>query len=85
MRQTGISARNAPGPQARSAVKAVNDALLRPQQTSSATAWQGLVVNGARTHLSLKKDTPAGRPVQRVGTITSVPYLGELHHSFVRI
>jgi transposase InsO family protein len=41
--------------------------------------------NGARMHLSLKKDTPAGRPVQRVGTIASVPHLGGLHHSFVRI
>jgi transposase InsO family protein len=41
--------------------------------------------NRTRTHLSLHKDTPCGRPVHSVGRITSMPYLGGLHHSFVRI
>ena len=41
--------------------------------------------NLVRTHLSLAKDTPHGRPVQRVGEVTRVPYFGGLHHSFVRI
>lgn len=41
--------------------------------------------NRVRTHLSLAKDTPHGRPVQRVGEAMRVPHLGGLHHSFVRI
>ncbi len=41
--------------------------------------------NRVRTHLSLAKDTPHGRPVQRVGEVTRIPYLGGLHHSVVRI
>jgi transposase InsO family protein len=38
-----------------------------------------------RTHRSLDKDTPAFRPVQRVGTITSNAILGGLHHHYVRV
>ena len=41
--------------------------------------------NRVRTHLSLAKDTPHGRLVQRVGEVTRIPYLGGLHHSVVRI
>ncbi len=41
--------------------------------------------NRARTHLSLAKDTPHGRPVQPTGQVRRVPHLGGLHHSFVRI
>jgi hypothetical protein len=38
-----------------------------------------------RTRLGLGKDAPLGRPVQRHGTITSVPKLGGLHHAYIRI
>ena len=41
--------------------------------------------NRIRTHLSLAKDTPHGRPVQRVGEVPRIPHLGGLHRSFVRI
>jgi transposase InsO family protein len=41
--------------------------------------------NSARTHLSLEKDSPAGRSVQRKGAIKSVEWLGGLHHEYVRI
>jgi len=41
--------------------------------------------NGARTHLSLNKDTPLGRPIQRRGQLQSVPHLGGLHRSYFRI
>jgi len=41
--------------------------------------------NCTRTHLSLNKDTPVTREVKRVGRIQSVPHLGGLHHSLVRI
>jgi transposase InsO family protein len=41
--------------------------------------------NNIRTHRSLDKDAPAFRSVQRIGTITSYPILGGLHHRYVRV
>ena len=41
--------------------------------------------NEARTHLSLGKDAPIHRPIQRFGRIISVPILGGLHHQYCRI
>ena len=41
--------------------------------------------NGARTHLAIGKDAPLHRPIQTVGRIASVPWLGGLHHQYVRI
>jgi transposase InsO family protein len=41
--------------------------------------------NRWRTHLSLAKDVPFGRAVQRSGTIVCIPQLGGLHHAFARI
>ncbi len=41
--------------------------------------------NVARTHLSLSKDAPASRAVQRIGRIEARPILGGLHHRYVRI
>jgi putative transposase len=40
----------------------------------------------ARPHLSLDKDAPDGRPIEPpgLGTITSIPELGGLHHRYVR-
>jgi hypothetical protein len=38
-----------------------------------------------RTHLSLNKDTPLHRAIQRIGAITSQPVLGGLHHQYCRI
>jgi transposase InsO family protein len=41
--------------------------------------------NEARTHLSLSKDTPLGRPIERIGRIIAQPMIGGLHHRYVRI
>jgi transposase InsO family protein len=41
--------------------------------------------NEARTHLSLNKDAPAPRAVERAGRILCRPVLGGLHHQYVRI
>jgi transposase InsO family protein len=41
--------------------------------------------NGARTHLSLKKDAPVSRAVDRAGLILCRPILGGLHHQYARI
>src|SRR3989475_1818109 len=38
-----------------------------------------------RTHRSLDKDAPFSRPVQRIGSITSQPLIGGLHHQYVRV
>jgi len=45
----------------------------------------GKYYNAVRTHLALGKDAPLGRLIQRAGTITRIPHLGGLHHTFVRI
>jgi hypothetical protein len=41
--------------------------------------------NRLRTHLSLNKDAPLGRPVQSHGVLHRLPHFGGLHHSFVRM
>jgi len=41
--------------------------------------------NEARTHLSLHKDAPVPRAVERAVHILSGPVLGGLHHQYVRI
>ncbi len=41
--------------------------------------------NAVRTHLSLGKDAPVRRIVQRVGRIEVRPVLGGLHHQYLRI
>jgi len=41
--------------------------------------------NGARTHLSLKKDAPFRRPIEQIGHISAMPVLGGLHHQYCRI
>jgi transposase InsO family protein len=41
--------------------------------------------NEAHTHLSLGKDTPVGRPIDRVGRIIAEPMVGGLHHRYARI
>ena len=40
--------------------------------------------NNTRTHLSLDKDAPLGRRVQRHGVIIATPILSGLHHSYAR-
>jgi hypothetical protein len=41
--------------------------------------------NSARTHLSVNKDAPSPRTVHAVGRILPTPFLGGLHHLYVRI
>ncbi len=40
--------------------------------------------NATRTHLSLAKDSPISRPIQRLGRVTKRPLLGGLHHQYLR-
>jgi transposase InsO family protein len=41
--------------------------------------------NELRTHLSVGKDSPGRRPVQRLGQLAAQPILGGLHHHYCRI
>jgi transposase InsO family protein len=41
--------------------------------------------NEARTHLSVNRDAPSPRTVHAVGRILPTPFLGGLHHLYVRV
>jgi transposase InsO family protein len=41
--------------------------------------------NEVRTHLSLSKDSPSRRPVQRCGQFAARAILGGLHHEYCRM
>src|ERR1700681_2402420 len=41
--------------------------------------------NETRTHLALDKDAPLSRTVKRAGLILCRPFLGGLHHEYIRI
>ena len=41
--------------------------------------------NELRTHLSLDKDSPGHRPIQRFGQLAARPILGGLHHQYCRM
>jgi transposase InsO family protein len=41
--------------------------------------------NQTRTHLALHKDCPLKRPVQRFGSVSTIPILAGLHHQYFRI
>jgi transposase InsO family protein len=41
--------------------------------------------NELRTHLSLEKDSPSHRPIQRFGQLAAQPILGGLHHQYCRM
>jgi hypothetical protein len=37
-----------------------------------------------RTHISLAKDAPYTRPIERFGGVVAFPILGGLHHRYAR-
>jgi transposase InsO family protein len=41
--------------------------------------------NQMRTHVSLGKDAPCTRPIERFGEVVAYPILGGLHHRYARI
>ena len=41
--------------------------------------------NQTRPHLTLQKDAPLRRAIQRIGSVVAIPILGGLHHQYVRI
>jgi len=41
--------------------------------------------NETRTHLSLAKNAPIGRPIERLGRVTAGPMVGGLHRRYAGI
>jgi transposase InsO family protein len=56
------------------------EAHLRRMLAAYATYY-----NDVRTHLTLAKDAPRPRPIQRFGEFRAQPILGGLHHHYCRI
>jgi hypothetical protein len=54
-------------------------------QAGSREPMYAIYYNESRTHLSLHKDAPLHRVIQRSGTVVAVPVLGGLHHRYARI
>src|ERR1700737_3763792 len=56
-----------------------------PREERSCGPSQTLLYNAARTHLSVNKDAPSPRTVHAIGRILPKPFLGGLHHLYVRV
>src|ERR1700720_2272226 len=48
-------------------------------------AKYAIYYNEVRTHVSLGKDAPCTRPIERFGEVVAHPILGGLHHRYARI
>ena len=57
----------------------------KAHESQSRGRSQTLLYNNVRPHLSLGKDAPLIRPIQRFGNITARPILGGLHHQYCRM
>jgi hypothetical protein len=59
---------------------------LRTIQLTSARILSAYATyyNQTRTHLTLQKDAPSGRSVQRVGRMVAISILSGLHHQYAR-
>jgi hypothetical protein len=62
-----------------------DDADKEPREERSCGRSQTLLYNAVRTHLSINKDAPSPRTVHAVGRILPKPFLGGLHHLYVRV
>ena len=62
-----------------------DDADKEPREERSCGRSQTSLYNSARTHLSINKDAPSPRTVHAVGRILPTPFLGGLHHLYVRV
>src|SRR5258706_1900936 len=62
-----------------------DDADKEPREERSCGRSQTSLYNEMRTHLSIEKDAPVPRSVERAGHINSRPVLAGLHHQYVRI
>src|SRR5450432_582432 len=61
-----------------------DDADKEPREERSCGRSQTSLYNETRTHLTLDKDAPVSRPVQRIGVVRSLAILSGLHHHYAR-
>jgi hypothetical protein len=59
--------------------------LAVPVLAGSVLAKYATYYNEVRTHVSLGKDAPCTRGIERFGDIVAHPILGGLHHRYARI
>jgi transposase InsO family protein len=59
--------------------------ILSEAQLRRVLSTYAAYYNQDRTHLTLRKDAPLHRVIQRSGTIVAIPILAGLHHQYVRI
>ena len=59
--------------------------VLSAEHLRRILAKYAICYNEVRTHVSLGKDTPCTRPIERFGDIVAYPILGGLHHRYARI
>jgi hypothetical protein len=64
----------------------MNRVLLGERHLRRTLAAYFAYYHGARTHRSLAKDAPAGRPIEppELGPVLSISDVGGLHHRYVR-
>jgi transposase InsO family protein len=62
-----------------------NAGHLRRILAKYATYYYATYYNEMRTHVSLRKDAPYTRPIERFGDIVAHPILGGLHHRYARL
>jgi hypothetical protein len=60
--------------------------LLRTEHVCLLWTHTSRTITSQRTHLSLAKDAPDVRPIERseVGTVVQLPEVGGLHHRYTR-
>jgi hypothetical protein len=56
----------------------------RPEHLGRILAKYATYYNQMRIHVSLGKDAPCTRPIERFGDIVGYPILGGLHHRYAR-
>ena len=59
--------------------------VLNAQHLRRILAKYATYYNDVRTHVSLGKDAPCRRPIERFGNIVAYPILGGLHHQYARM
>jgi hypothetical protein len=67
------------------AVKGVRQIVRLEDAVAVVADHMGAAKKGLASHLSLNKDAPLGRGIQRYGTIAAIPVMSGLHHRYVRI
>src|ERR1700732_3045107 len=61
------------------------DAVLGHTSSAALAGVYTIYYNTGRVHISLEKDAPCGRQIERFGDIVAHAILGGLHHRYARI